>query len=60
MMVEDALKQGRADSLRVVVSNIEALDDLRAFFAERGIMLETDRIGDDYHIYVDLRSQDAS
>ena len=60
MMVEDALEQGQADSLRVVVSSTEALDDLRAFFAERGLTIETDRIGDDYHIHVDLSSQGAS
>ena len=56
MMVEEALDKGEAESVRVVVSNVEALDDLRSYFTARGASCETDQIGDDYYLQVDLKS----
>jgi hypothetical protein len=57
MMVETALEKGDAETLRVVVSNVEALEDLRSYFRAMGASFETDHIGDDYHIHVDLTSR---
>ncbi len=57
MMVEEALEKGEAESLRVVVSNVEALDDLRSYFTARGASFETDQIGDDHYLQVDLTSR---
>ena len=57
LMVENALENGPPEMLRVVVSNVEALDDLRSYFTEMGAPFETDQIGDDYHIQVDLTAQ---
>jgi TusA-related sulfurtransferase len=60
LMVESALEKGEPEMLRVVVSSAEALDDLRSYFAEMGASFETDEIGDDYHIHVDLTSRKHS
>lgn len=60
MMVETALEKGDAESLRVVVSSVEALEDLRSYFTAMGASFEADRIGDDYHIHVDLTSRKRS
>jgi hypothetical protein len=40
--------------MRVVVSNVAALEDLRGYFESLGAKVETDQIGDDYHILADL------
>ena len=57
MMVESALDRRKYESMRVVVSNEEALEDLRGFFESIGASIDTDQIGDDYHIFVDFTSK---
>ena len=57
MMVEQALEKSEAVSVRVVVSNAEALDDLRSYFTDRGASFDVDHIGDEYYLQVDLTSQ---
>jgi TusA-related sulfurtransferase len=57
MMVETALAEGEYEAVRVVVSSVEAMEDLRGYFESLGASIETDHIGDDYHIFVDLRKR---
>ena len=60
MMVETARARGRYNSMRVVVSSVAALDDLRSYFESLGASVETDHIGDDYHILADLTPQNKT
>ncbi len=60
MMVETARARGQHLSMRVVVSTVEALEDLRAYFDSIGASVETDHIGDDYHIFADLTPQNKT
>jgi hypothetical protein len=60
MMVETALARGHYQAMRVVVSTVSALEDLKAFFESRGAHVETDHIGDDFHILADLTPQNKT
>lgn len=60
MMVDSTLAERDCDTMRVVVSSAEALEDLRTYFESIGTSIETDHIGDDYHIFVDFTSQNKS
>ena len=60
MMVENAIEKSEAETLRVVVSSVAALEDLRSYFTAMDVSFETDQIGDDYYIDVDLTSQKKS
>jgi TusA-related sulfurtransferase len=57
MMVEQALEKGGAETLRIVVSSVEALEDLRSYFTARKASFETDHIGADYYLQVDLTAE---
>ena len=56
MMVETTLAGGRYKRMRVVVSSIDAMNDLLEYFSKLGASTETDQIGDDYHVFVDFPS----
>jgi len=60
MMVESAISQREFKTMRVVVSNKDALKDLQSYFSSIGATFEADQIGDDYHILVDLASHEKS
>ena len=60
MMVESAISEGEFETMRVVVSSKDALKDLQSYFSSIGATFEADQIGDDYHIFVDLTSQEKS
>ena len=55
MMVESALSGGVTyESLRVVVSSKDAVDDLIGYLKSLGASIETDYIGNDYHIFAEF------
>lgn len=56
LMVETAMAERDYETMRVVVSSVDALEDLREYFGSLGASIETDHIGDDYHIFVDFAS----
>ena len=58
MMVEAALADAKYESVRVVVSTKEALEDLRSYFESKDASIETDQIGDDYHLFATFVSQE--
>jgi TusA-related sulfurtransferase len=60
MMVETALSDHTCSVLRVIVSNAEAVEDLRDYFEKKQARIDVDQIGDDFHIFVDFSSGDSS
>jgi hypothetical protein len=42
--------------LRVIVSTSEAADEIISYFREISAEYELDRVGDDYHLIIDLDS----
>jgi hypothetical protein len=54
-MVETALARNPNRFLRVVVSDSEAVEDLKVYFAERDATVNVDQVGEDYHVLVDLK-----
>jgi TusA-related sulfurtransferase len=50
MMVETALAKAPCKVMRVVVSNSQALEDLREFFASRRATVKIDQVGEEYHL----------
>lgn len=57
MMVETTLSRGSYDKMRVVVSSIEAMNDLQEYFKTLGASTETDHIGNDFHVFVDFAAR---
>ncbi len=55
LMVETALSKGRYETMRVVVTSAEAVEDLQAYFISMGARVEIDQIGSDYHILADFK-----
>ena len=55
LMVETALSRNPSRFLRVVVSDSEAVDDLRVYFEERNAIVTIDQVGTDFHVLVDLK-----
>jgi TusA-related sulfurtransferase len=55
LMVETALARNPNRFLRVVVSDSEAVEDLKVYFAERDATVNVDQVGEDYHVLVDLK-----
>lgn len=51
-MVESALARAGDRPLRVVVSEPEAVDDLKAYFKELGRACVVDQIGEEFHLLV--------
>jgi TusA-related sulfurtransferase len=60
MMVETALAKHEYSTLRVVVSTVEAVDDLKAYFATMKAEVVVDLIGNEYHLLVQLPSSSDS
>jgi len=54
LMVETALEKTPARFLRVVVSDQAAVDDLQAYFGERGGNVKIDQVGEEFHVIVDM------
>ena len=54
LMVKTALQEHPNRSLRVVVSNIEAVDDLREFLSEIKAKTTIDQVGEEYHVIVEF------
>ncbi|MFQ5510305.1 MAG: sulfurtransferase TusA family protein [Candidatus Krumholzibacteriia bacterium] len=52
LMVESALARAGDRPLRVVVSEPEAVDDLKAYFKELGRACVVDQIGEEFHLLV--------
>ena len=50
LLVENALSKERYSRMRVVVSTVEAADDLHLLFQEIGADVEVDQLVDEYHI----------
>jgi TusA-related sulfurtransferase len=56
LMVEAALAEGPPSRfIRVVVSTLEAVDDLKAYFAERDAIVKVDNVGEEFHVMVELK-----
>jgi hypothetical protein len=60
LMAESAVAKGGFERMRVVVSSVEALEDLQAYFSSIGVTTESDQIGNDYHILADVTSHNKS
>jgi len=56
LVVKEKIKSLNVDSIRVIVSNKESVDELVKYFRNHGGVVEFDRAGDDYHIIVDLKN----
>ena len=56
MMVKRALADNECQTLRVVVSYAEAVEDLKEYFKSLHVTAEVDQIGDEFHLFVDLSS----
>jgi len=54
LIVKKRLKTIDAIRIRVIVSSLEAAEDLVNYFETRGAASELDRAGEDYHVVVDL------
>ncbi|OQX83034.1 MAG: hypothetical protein B6D63_06825 [Candidatus Latescibacteria bacterium 4484_7] len=54
LLVKKELKTLKTDSIRVIVSNRESVDELVEYFEAHGGIVELDRVGEDHHIIVDL------
>jgi TusA-related sulfurtransferase len=54
MMVENALSKGTYKSIRVVVNNSDAVDNLRDFFSEKNARVKVDQVGEEFHVFVEL------
>jgi TusA-related sulfurtransferase len=56
LIVKRKLKTVKAERLRIIVSNIDAAQELLVYFRERSAYAEIDRAGDDYHVVVNLKN----
>lgn len=54
LMVESVLAKNDYKLLRVVVSNAEAVEDLRDMFAQKKLEIKVDQVGDEYHVIVEF------
>ena len=54
LIVKKKVKSMQGGSLRIIVSNREAADELIEYFRSRSAEAEIDMAGDDYHVVVDL------
>jgi len=54
LMVETTLKSNPCQLLRVVVSNMEAVEDLKKFFKEKQAKVNVDQVGEEFHVLVDF------
>lgn len=58
LMVESALAEGTSTRfLRVVVSTVDAVDDLKQYFAQRAANVKVDHVGEEFHVMVELKEQ---
>jgi TusA-related sulfurtransferase len=55
LVVKKRLETLEAVRIRVIVSSLEAAEDVVNFFETRGGVCEMDRAGEDFHVIVDLR-----
>ena len=56
LMVENALSKGTYKSIRVVVNNSDAAENLRDFFSAGNAQIKIDQIGEEYHVFVESES----
>ena len=54
LIVKKRLKTLDAARIRVIVSSMEAAEDIVNYFETRGAATELDRAGEDFHVVVDL------
>jgi TusA-related sulfurtransferase len=54
LIVKKRLKTLDAARIRVIVSSMEAAEDIVNYFETRGAATEIDRAGEDFHVVVDL------
>ena len=54
LMVETALKKNPCQMMRVVVSNMEAVEDLKEFFKAKQVEVNVDQVGDEFHVLVEF------
>jgi TusA-related sulfurtransferase len=54
LIVKKKVRSMQGGSLRVIVSNREAADELVGYFREHSAEAEIDMAGDDYHVVIDL------
>lgn len=55
LMVETALANRTCQLLRVVVSNVDAVEDLKALFADKAVQVNVDQVGEEYHVLVEFK-----
>ncbi|MFO7915872.1 MAG: sulfurtransferase TusA family protein [Candidatus Krumholzibacteriales bacterium] len=57
LMLKKKLKEIEySGNLRIIVSNIDAADEIITYFREISADYELDRVGDDYHLIMNLDS----
>lgn len=56
MMVKNALARRAPGTLRVVVDDLDAVEDLKDYFKSLSATFTLDEIGDEYHFLVSLPS----
>jgi TusA-related sulfurtransferase len=54
LMVETTLKKNPCQLLRVVVSNVEAVEDLEDFFKTKQAKVNVDQVGEEFHVLVEF------
>jgi TusA-related sulfurtransferase len=60
LMAETALQKGTCRLMRVVVSDTEAVDDLRDHFTRKGVTVKIDQVGEEFHVLLKFEeSQDV-
>ncbi|MBI4719738.1 MAG: hypothetical protein HY770_00580 [Chitinivibrionia bacterium] len=50
LLVENALSKGPSARMRVVVSSLEAAEDVKALFLSRGADVEVEQLVGEYHV----------
>lgn len=57
MMVEIALARSNATSVRVVVSDQSAVEDLKQYFSDKTTQLSVEDVGEEFHLLATLANE---
>jgi TusA-related sulfurtransferase len=57
MMTITAMESNPGRRMRVVVSTLEAAEDVRQFLGKRGVIANIDQVGEEFHVITELEGQ---
>jgi TusA-related sulfurtransferase len=57
LMVETAMSKGKYRLMRIVVSEREAVEDLKRFLSDKKCEVKTDQVGEEFHVLVEFEGK---